>query len=253
MAATFHMLSAGDERALLESVAEELPDTQFLDRAEDELFRLAQAAKAAGPPADAPAGWDSCSNGVLTAAAMALRTGRAIGLLVSSGYGFEAAGLVRRLGEIAQHAAGCAQDSTGTYARNWGKGAGRAGKPSRAYMHGVEEPSAVRDKWGFLSQMEHADFKPYINFMCSRDQQGMIVHPVAPARHAAVDAIIVSSAAWDLARTAAAVCRVHPDLDDGPTLALATELRSRQAAIDARMNSWVLMRQTQMSTDQTEG
>ncbi|MCP9491536.1 MAG: hypothetical protein MSC31_16925 [Solirubrobacteraceae bacterium MAG38_C4-C5] len=245
----FHDLCAGDERMLLESAADDLADVAFLDRAGDELFLVAQEAKTTAPPAGAPAGWGASSNGVLAAAAMALRTGRAIGLLVRSGYGVEAAGLVRRLGEITQRAASCAQDPTGTYARNWGEGAGRAGKPSTAYMQGVTEPEAVRVKWSFLSQMEHANLRPYLNFMCSRDERGEIVHPVAPARHAAADALVLSSAALDLARTAAAVCKAHPHLDDGPTLELAEELRSRQAASDARIDAWVLARQQQMQPD----
>ncbi len=97
----FHVLCAGDERMLLESADGELADVACLDRAGGELFRVAQAAKAAGPPAGAPAGWGASSNGVLAAAALALRTGRAIGLLVPSGYGVEAAGLVRRFAKSA--------------------------------------------------------------------------------------------------------------------------------------------------------
>jgi hypothetical protein len=245
----FHELCAGDERMLLDSAADDVADVAFLDRAGDELFRVAQEAKTTGPPAGAQAGWRASSNGVLAAVAMALRTGRAIGLLVRSGYGVEAAGLVRRLGEITQHAAGCAQDPTGTYARNWGDGAGKAGKPSSAYMQGVAEPDAVRDKWGFLSQMEHANLRPYLNLMCSHDERGEIMYPVAPARHEAADALVLSSTAWDLARTAAAVCKAHPQLDDGPTLALAEELRRRQADTDARIDAWALARQQQMRPD----
>lgn len=249
MSVSFHQLCAGDERGLLESAADELADVAFLERAGDELCRLAQEAKTGGPPGGAPPGWGSSSNGVLAAAAMSLRTGRAIGLLVRSGYGVEAAGLVRRLGEITQHAGSCAQDPTGTYALNWGEGAGSAGKPSSAYLHGVRDPGAVRDKWGFLSQMAHANLRPYLNFMCARDEGGEVVHPVAPARHEAADALVLTSAAWDLARTAAAICTAHPHLDDGPTLELAQELRSRQPAIDARMEAWVLGRQAQMGPD----
>ena len=248
-AEVFHEPCEGDERMLLESAADDLAEVAFLNRAGDELFRVAQDAKTDGRPAGAPAGWGASSNGVLAAAAMALRTGRAIGLLVRSGYGVEAAGLLRRLGEITQHAAGCAQDSTGTYARNWGEGAGKAGKPSRAYMQGVREPDAVRDKWSFLSQMEHANLRPYLNFMCSRDKRGEIVHPVAPARHEAADALVLSSAAWDLARTAAAVCKAHPHLDDRQTLELAEELRSRHAASDGRIDAWALARQQEMRPD----
>lgn len=184
---------------------------------------------------------------------MALRTGRAIGLLVGSGYGVEAAGLVRRLGEITQHAAGCAQDPTGTYARNWGEGAGKAGKPSSAYMQGVADSDAVRDKWGFLSQMEHANLGPYLNLMCSHDERGEIVHPVAPARHEAADALVLSSAAWDLARTAAAVCKAHSHLDDQPTLELARELKSHQTGSDARIDAWAAARQQQMGPDADAG
>lgn len=249
MSEIFHELCGDVERMLLESAADDLPEVAVLDRAGDELFRLAQEAKTTGPPAGAPAGWGASSNGVLAAAAMALRTGRAIGLLVRSGYGVEAAGLARRLGEIAQHAAGCAQDPTGTYARNWGEGAGKAGKPSSAYMQGVADPDGVRDKWGVLSQMEHANLSPYLNFMCALDERGEIAHPVAPARHEAVDALVLSSAAWDLARTAAAVCKAHPRLDDGPTLELAEEMRSHQAASDARMDAWALARDQQMRPD----
>jgi hypothetical protein len=226
----FHKVCAGDEAMLLESAAEDLRDVPFLDRAEDELFRLAQEAKRGVPPTGAPPGWGFSSKGVLAAAAMALRTARAIGLLVRGGYGFEAAGLVRRLGEITQHAAGCAQDPTGTYARNWGEGAAKARKPASAYLQGVMKPDAVRDKWGFLSQMEHANLVPYLNFMCSRDERGEMVHPVAPVRHAAADTLVLSSAAWDVARTAAAVCKAHPHLDSGPAPELAEGLRSRHAA-----------------------
>ena len=226
----FHVLCAGDERMLLKSAEDELPDVALLDRAGDELFRVSQAAKEAGPPAGAPAGWGASSNGVLAAAAMALRTGRAIGLLVRSGYGVEAAGLVRRLGEITQRAASCAEDPTGTYARDWGEGGGRTEKPARAYVRGVTDPGSVRDKWGFLSQLEHANLTPYLSFTCSYDQRGEIFHPVAPARHEAADALILSSAAWDLARIAAAVCKAHLHIDDRPILELAQELQTHQAA-----------------------
>jgi len=246
MSVSFDQLCARGERVLLESGADELADVACLERAGNELFRLAQEAKTAGPPAGAPAGWGAASNGVLAPAAMALRTGRAIGLLVRSGYGVEAAGLVRRLGEITQRAVSCAQDPTGTYARDWGEGAGKAGKPSTAYMRGVTDSAGVRDKWGFLSQMEHANLRPYLNFMCSLDPRGEVVHPVAPARHEAADALVLSSAACDLARMGAAVCKAHPHLDDGPTLDLAQELRSCQAASEARMDAWVLARQQQM-------
>ena len=249
MPETFHVLCASDERLLLESAEEELADVAFLDRAGDELFRVAQAAKAAGPPADPPGGWDASSNGVLAAVAMALRTGRSIGLLVRSGYGVEGAGLVRRLGEITQRAVSCAQDPTGTYARNWGEGAGKTAKPASAYVRGVTDPNSVRDKWDFLSQMEHANLKPYLNFMCSYDERGEIVHPVAPARHEAVDALVLSSAAWDLVRTAAAVCKAHPHVDDGPTLELAQQLQSRREASDARMDAWASARQREMRPD----
>lgn len=231
---------------LLKSAAEEVVDLALLDRAADELYRVAQEAKMTGPPPGAPAGWGASSNGVLAAAAMALRTGRAIGLLVRSGYGVEAAGFVRRLGEIAQHAAGCAQDPTGNYARNWGEGAGTAGKPSSAYMRGVTAPAAIRAKWGFLSQMEHANLRPYLNFMCAQDERGEVVHPVAPARHEAADALVLSSASWDLARTAAAVCKAYPMVDDGPTLRLAEELRTRLPASEARIDAWALAREQQM-------
>lgn len=85
-------------------------------------------------------------------------------------------------------------------------------------MQGVSQPDAVRETWGFLSEMGHANLRPYLNFMCSLDELGEIVHPVVPARHEAADALVMSFAAWDLARAAAAVCAAHPHLDDGPTV-----------------------------------
>jgi hypothetical protein len=245
----FHELCARHECMLLESAADEVLDVALLDRAGDDLYRVAREAKTTGPPTGAPAGWGASSNGVLAAAAMALRTGHAIGLLVRSGYGVEAAGLVRRLGEIAQHAVGCAQDPTGDYARNWGEGAGIAGKASKAYVQRVTAPDAARDKWGFLSQMEHANLRPYLNFMCAHDERGEIVHPVAPARHEAADALVLSSAAWDLGRTAGAVCKAHPQLDEGPTLQVAEEIHSGQPASDARIDAWAVARQQQMEPD----
>jgi len=48
---------------------------------------------------------------------------------------------------------------------------------------------------------------------------------------------------------AAAVCKAHSHLDDAPTLQLAQELRSRQAASDARIDAWVLARRQQMGPD----
>lgn len=243
---TFDALCASDEKLLFDSAERELADAALLDQAGDELFRLAQAAKAAGAPADAPDGWSASSNGVLAAAAMALRTGRAIRLLVRSGYGVEAAGLVRRLGEITQRAAGCAEDSTGRYARTWGEGGGATEKPAKAYVRGVADSTATRDKWGFLSQMEHANLRPYLNLMCSTDERGDIVHPVAPARHEAADALVLSSAAWDLVRAAAAVCKAHSHVDEGPTLQLAKQLQSRHAASDARVDAWVSAREREM-------
>ena len=231
---------------MLGESAQELPGVVFLDRAGDELFRIAQEAKAADPPADAPTGWGPSLNGVLAAAAMALRTGRAIGLLVRSGYGVEAAGLVRRLGEITQHAVRCVQDATGTYAWNWGEGAGKAGRPSSAYMQGVTDPDSIREKWNFLSQMEHANLAPYLNLMCSKNEHGEFDHPVAPARHEAADAQALFSAAWDLARTAAVVCKAHPHLDDASTLKLAQELQSYQTESNARIDAWASARQKEM-------
>ncbi len=222
-----------EEQTLRESAADQLPDGVLLARAGDELFRVTQEARSARLPQGAPAGWTASSNGALVTAGMALRTGRAVALLVRSGYGFEAAGLVRRLGEITQHAAGCAQDPSGTYAENWGTGAGTAGTASKAYVKGVADLEPVREKWGFLSQMEHATAVPYLNFVCPLPEHGEIVHLVGPGHHEAVDGLMLSSAAWDLARTAAAVCLAH-QLDDGPTLKLAEEIRHRQAACDAR-------------------
>lgn len=226
MPQNFHVLCEGEERMLADSAEDTLPAIAFLDRAGDELFRVAQEAKTDDPTADAPAGPAASSNGVLAAAAMALRTGRAIGLLVRCGYGVEAAGLVRRLGEITQHAVSCAQDATGTYAWNWGKGAGKGAKPSSAYMQGIADVDSIREKWNVLSQMEHANLAPYLNLMCSKNEHGEFDHPVAPARHEVADAQALSSAAWDLARTAAAVCKAHPHLDDASTLKLAQELQS---------------------------
>lgn len=249
MSQTFHVLCAGDEQVLLESAVHDLPEIALLERAGDDLFRIAQEATVAGPPDDVPAGWGASSNGVLAAAAMALRTGRAIGLLVCSGYGIETAGLVRRLGEITQHAGACAQDPTGTYAWNWGKGAGKAAKPSSAYMQGVTDADSIRKKWSFLSRLEHANLTPYLNVMCSKNERGEIVHPVAPARHEAADAIALSSAAWDLARTAAAVCKTHAHLDATPTLELAQELLSHQTVSDVRIDAWMSTHQADMQPD----
>lgn len=253
MTETFSERAARDERMLLESAVDEVVEVALLDRAADELFRVAGEAKMCSSPPGSPDGWGASSNGVLAAAAMALRTGRAIGLVVRSGYGVESAGLVRRLGEVAQHAAGCAQDPTGQYARNWGEGAGTAGKPSKAYMRGVTAPEGIRDKWGFLSQMEHANLRPYLNFMCAQDERGEVVHPVVPARHEAADALVLSSAAWDLARTAAAVCKTHPTLDDGPTLRLAEELVRRLPVSEARIDAWALARMQQMQPVESSG
>lgn len=85
--------------------------------------------------------------------------------------------------------------------------------------------------------------------MCSRDERGEIVHPVAPARHEAADTLVLSSAAWDVVRTAAAVCKAHPHLDSGPALRLAEELRSRHAASDGRIDAWALAREHEMGPD----
>jgi hypothetical protein len=243
----FHALCDRDEHRLRETAADGLPDAAFLDRAADILFRVAQEAKAAGPPDGAPPGWAAASNGTLVAAAMALRTGRAIALLVRSGYGYEAAGLARRLGEITQHAAGCAQDPTGTYARNWGAGLGAAGRPSSAYMRGVADPTSIREKWSWLSQMEHANMLPYLNLMCAHDEQGEIVHPVAPKRHEATDIQALSTAAWDLGRTAAAVCGAHPHLDDEPTLELAREMQAHLVDSEKRIVAWVSAREQEIA------
>lgn len=248
----FHARCERDEVALRDRATHELPDRTFLDRAADELFRLAQEAKSAGPPEGAPPGWGVASNGVLVAAAMALRTGRAIGLLVGSGYAYEAAGLVRRLGEITQHAASCAQDPSGDYARRWGAGAGAAGKASSAYVRGVSDPASIREKWLWLSNMEHATAGPYLSLMCAHDEHGEVVHPVAPARHAAADTQALSSAAWDLGRTAAAICKAHPHVDDGPTLALAREMQLQQAASEDRVNAWVAAREQEIADHERE-
>ena len=252
MPESFHARCEGREAILRDRVADELPDRSLLDRAADELFRLAQEAKAAGPPDGAPEGWGVASNGVLVAAAMALRTGRAVGLLVASGYGYEAAGLVRRLGEITQRAAGCAQDPTGDYARRWGAGAGALGKPSSAYMRGVSDPASIREKWGLLSDMEHATAGPYVSLMCALDEDGEVVHPVAPSRHEAADTQALTSAAWDLARTAAAICRAHPHVDEGPILELAAEMESQRAAGEARIAAWVSAREQEIAEHQRD-
>ncbi len=241
----FHTLSEDHERLLLDSAQGDLPGVAFLDRAADELFRVAQEANGTHAPSDAPPGWGISAHVARVAAAMALRNGRAIGLLVSSGYGVEAAGLVRRLGEIAQHAIGCATDPTGTYAKNWGERAGKAGKPSSAYVRGTADPRSIREKWDFLSGMEHATLSPYLNLMCSQDERGEIVHPVQPARHQAADAIALSSAAWDLVRTAVAVCQAH-GLDTAQTLALGQELHDSQAASDALADDWAGTRDREM-------
>jgi hypothetical protein len=97
--------------------------------------------------------------------------------------------------------------------------------------------------------MEHANLRPYLNFMCARDNRGEIVHPVAPGRHAAADALVVSSAAWDLTRIAGAVCMAHPQLYEGQTLQLAEEIHGRLPVIEARADAWALAREQQMQPD----
>ncbi len=241
---SFHTLCAEREGLLLGSV-DNLPGIAFLDRAEDELFRVTQETTGSTAPREAPWGWGISAHAARVAAAMALRTGRAISLMVSNGYGVEAAGLVRRLGEIAQHAIGCAQDPSATYARNWGEGAGKAGKPSSAYVRGTADPNATREKYGFLSSMGHADLVPYLNFMSATDERGEIVHPVQPARHPAADAICLASAACDLVRTALAVCQAH-GLDTARTMALAQELHVFSAAADRDADAWALAREKAM-------
>lgn len=138
----FHVLCEGEERMLGES-AQELPGVVFLDRAGDELFRIAQEAKAADPDG-------AC------------------------------------------------------------------------------------------------DLTPYLNLMCSKNEHGEFDHPVAPARHEAADAQALFSAAWDLARTAAVVCKAHPHLDDASTLKLAQELQSYQTESNARIDAWASARQKEM-------
>lgn len=78
--------------------------------------------------------------------------------------------------------------------------------------------------------------------MCPLPEHGEIMHLVDPGRHEAVDGLMLSSAPWDLARTAAGVCMVH-ELDVGPTLKLVEEMERHQAAGDARAAAWVAAHQ----------
>lgn len=81
--------------------------------------------------------------------------------------------------------------------------------------------------------MGHATLSPYLTLMGSQDERGEVAHAVQPARHQAADAIALSSAAWDLARTTVAVCQAQGLADRAPTLALSQELHDSQAASDA--------------------
>lgn len=238
----FHVVARRQASRLRTSAREEVPDLQGLNEAMDELIRVHAEAQKAGPPADPSPGWGHNSNAVLTAGAMALRTGQAIELLVRSGYAIETAGLVRKLGEITQHAASAAQDPSGDYARNWGAGAGSAGKASKAYERGVADRDGARRKWSALSQQDHANFKPFVNFACWQNEAGQIVFPVLARRHDALDAQAPTSAAWDLARVAAAVCMVYPDVEQGGTLAMASRLQDKHEDADRRMREWAMNR-----------
>jgi hypothetical protein len=88
---------------------------------------------------------------------------------------------------------------------------------------------------------------PYLNLMCAHDEQGEIVHPVAPKRHEATDIQALSTAAWDLGRTAAAVCGAHPHLDDEPTLELAREMQAHLVDSEKRIVAWVSAREQEIA------
>jgi hypothetical protein len=208
----------------------------------DELMRVQDEARRVGPPDGASEVWATNSNAVLAAGAMALRTAQAIEMLVRSGFAIESAGLVRKLGEIAQHAAGVAHDSAGDYARNWGRGAGQAGKASTAYVRGVEDPEAIRAKWKMLSELDHANLKPFLNFACWQSGTGSIVFPVMGKRHAALDVEAPASAAWDVMRVAAAISMVYPDIDPADLLKRAARMRAGHEEAQARSHEWAVER-----------
>lgn len=234
----FHVRARREASRLRATAKVEVPDLAGLERSMDELVRVAGEARKAGRPGDAGPGWDHNANAVGVAGAMALRTGQAVAELVRGGYAIETAGLVRKLGEITQHAVGVAQDPSGDYARNWGYGRGKAGKASSAYTRGTAEPDRVREKWEILSKQEHANFGPFVNLACWEDETDDLVFPIMGMRHAAFDAIATTSAAWDMFRVAAAFLTIYPQLDEAETLALAERLKAEHEEADRRITAW---------------
>jgi hypothetical protein len=196
------------------SAAREIPGLSLLESALNEIMIAYRETRDSSPPHDAQSDWRRQAITVDLAGLMAVRCGQAIALLVRSGLSVEASGLVRRLGEVAQRAAGVADEqSGGDYARSW---RASEGKPSKAYVRGVDDVLGARKKWAHLSNFDHADLGPFLEVLATPTETGGVGFPAAPARHLAFDASHTAGAALDLTRVALAIRAVYHADPSGP-------------------------------------
>lgn len=217
------------------SAVTEVPELVLLDAALDEVMLAYDDTRKTERPNDARRSWGHQANTVDLAGLMAIRGGQAIALLIRSGLSIEASGLVRRLGETAQRAAGVADEqSGGDYARTWRLA---DDKPSKAYVRGVEDFDAARKKWAHLSNLDHANLGPFVEVLASPKETGGVAFPAVPARHAAFDSEHAAGAALDLTRVALAIRVVHRADPSGP-LDIFRRLKEQEPSVATRVAAW---------------
>lgn len=189
------------ERNLLATADEHLSALPVARSATEALMSVVDGAAVEPADDDAPPSYFvRCA--LLLLSAMALRTARAILLVVSAGYEPEAQGLKRRLSEIHARALAVSSDDTGQHARRWleGKGPGTSRK--------------LAGKWGDLdlydtySVGEHADARGVhwwltVPILGEQSEQRGIMVP--PHRRPSVSNVMLTEVAMECRDLAAAL------------------------------------------------
>lgn len=230
MPSTLHEAFDADERRLRDSAPSELWTDALVDRVMDVASPVLNAAAWDGLPAAAPRGWDKRSTAALALAAIALRSTRALTLLVRSGYAPEALPHLRRLMEAAGHAHRVASDVDGTYSLQWLEGRGKALSNRKAFG-GDKRDKAI---WELMSGQAHASFHGHA-LILARVDDNRVLHHLNPARDARWDSLWLWVAARQLGRVLACVIKVHPNVEEENYLVVMGEVVQAEERIDAEL------------------
>lgn len=227
---TLHEAFDEDEARLRDSASNELWTNVLMDRVMDVASPLLNAATWDGLPAGTPRGWDKQSTAALALAAIAVRSTRALTLLVRSGYAPEALPHLRRLMEAAGHAQRVASDVDGTYSLDWIEGRGKSLSNRKAFGGDPREKAF----WDLMSGQAHASFRGHARILASVDNN-RVAHRLNPARDARWDSVWLWMAARQLGRVLACVLKVHPDVDESDYLIIMSEVVQAEQRIDTEL------------------